>query len=123
MGSGASSLTNEQKASIAKEMKEKYESINADEQATSQEDLMKHYKILVEKHQLNTETNTETKTETETGKKSAEDDTNTTNVGLSVPKKKKLRKAVTRMRSFENGNFLLENVAHPKKEPAAPERE
>jgi hypothetical protein len=119
MGSGASSLTNEQKASIAKEMKEKYESINADEQATSQEDLMKHYKILVEKHQTNTETNTET----ETGKKSTEDDTNTINVGLSVPKKKKLRKAVTRMRSFENGNFLLENVAHPKKEPAAPDRE
>lgn len=92
MGSGASTLTDEQKASITKEMKEKYESIDPAEQPNAQENLMKHYEELVKKMQAEKQS-----------------------TGLQVVAKKK-KKRVARMRSFENGNFLLENVAQPKKE-------
>lgn len=102
MGSGASTLTTEQKAEIAKEMKEKYESLGPDGQATAQEDMMQHYEVLVAK----------VKAESESAPK----------IGLPAGKKK-LRKKIARMRSFENGKFLLENVAQPKKEPTAPDQD
>ena len=97
MGSGASSLTNEQKAAIAKEMKEKYESIDPAEQPTAQSNLMKHYEELVAKAQ-------ESKP-----------------AGLAPGKKKKNR--FPRMCSFENGQFLLVNVAHPTKKDDSQEQE
>lgn len=101
MGSGASTLSNEQKAVIAKEMKEKYENISPEEQANAHVHLMEHYEALVAK--LHAE---------------AEQQIGASGSGI----KKKPRKKIARLRSFENGNFLLENVAHPKKEPVSQER-
>lgn len=106
MGSGASTLSNEQKATIAKEMKEKYESLDPAEQLTAQANLLKHYEELVAKCHAD-------------GDKKEEQ----TTIGLPPVKKlKNAKKKLGRLRSFENGNFLLENVAHAKKETEAPDR-
>mgnify|MGYP003384947618 CR=1 FL=1 len=100
MGSGASSLTNEQKAAITKEMKEKYESIDPADQPTAHENLQKHYEEIVAKFQA--------------GEPS---------IGLGAGKKlRKAKKKMARLRSFENGQFLLENVAHEKKAKEDPDR-
>ena len=98
MGSGASSLTNEQKAQIAKDMKEKYESLDPSQQATAQEDMMKHYEELVKKVQA------EIKSEAQP-------------VGL--PKGKRKFKKIVRNRSFDNGNFLMMNTVN-KMQPTEP---